>query len=90
MLNLKLFNYRPVVATEGKITTQGIRRGSVILIDPSINVTPLKTRTVEDTELIGVKVVGDTKKTYKNPFELWTVYSGPNNQEARKCKTMLN
>jgi len=90
MLNLKFLNYRPVAATEGKITTKGTRRGSVILIDPSLNVTPLRTRTIKDTEMIGVKVVGDTKKTYKNPFELWTVYSGPYNQEFKKCKTMLN
>ena len=63
MLNLKFGNYRPVVATEGKKTTQGTRRGSVILIDPSLNVTPLKNRTVKDIEMIGVKVVGNTQKT---------------------------
>ena len=49
----------------------------------------IEERTIDKTELLGVKVVGDTEQTYVHPFELWTAYSGPIRSEAIKCKKML-
>lgn len=90
MLALKISGYRPVAATEGvKSKNKLQRRGSVILVDLFLNIQPLKERTVEGIELIGVKVAGDTTKTFEKPFELWTVYSGPYKEEAIECKKML-
>ena len=89
LLALKIRGYRAIAATEGIKTTNGPRRGSVILVDLFLNVEPLKERTVGITEMIGVRVTGDTEKTYENPFELWNVYSGPYKKEALECKKML-
>ena len=91
LLEIKIRGYRAVVATEFlKPTRKKQRRGSVILVDLFLNVQPLKERSEDGIEMIGVKVVGDTEKTYKNPFELWTVYSGPCKGEAHKCSKMLS
>ena len=85
-MNLKIeykakVSYRVVVTTEGVKDTNGTRRGSVILVDPLINVQPLKERTRGKTELIGVKIVGDSEGTYNDSFELGTAYSGPYSTE---------
>ena len=60
-----LNGYRIVAATEGfkaKSEKGGHRRVCAILVDSSINVTPLKEKTKGDVELIGVLVRGDTDK----------------------------
>ena len=89
LLELKIRGYRAIVATEGMKTPNVHRRGSAIFVDLFLNVQPLKERTVGKGEMIGVKVVGDTEKTFENPFELWTAYSGPYRKEAAICKKML-
>ena len=88
MLSLKIEGYQPVAATEG-VKEMRQRRGSVILVDYFTNVQPLKERTTKGVELIGVKVVGSTTRTFDKPFELWTVYSGPTRKEAIKCKGLI-
>lgn len=91
MLALKLRGYRSVAATEATLSKSQkcTRRGCVILVDLFLNVQPLKERTENKTELIGIKIIGDVEKTYTNPFEVWTLYSGPNHKEAKKCSHML-
>ena len=79
-----------VAATDGFQTTRNVnRRGCAIFVDLFLNVVPLKERTVDQVEMVGVKIVGDTEKTFKDSFELWTAYSGPNKKDALKCKQML-
>ena len=62
-------------------STQGLRqyRSSAILVERSDNLSlqiqPLKKRLENKVELIGVKVIGDTTKTYKKPFEIWSARS---------------
>ena len=90
LLKLKLRGYRVVAATDGFQTTRNVnRRGCAIFVDLFLNVVPLKERTVDQVEMVGVKIVGDTEKTFKDSFELWTAYSGPNKKDALKCKQML-
>jgi hypothetical protein len=89
ILSLKIQGYRAIVATEGMETKNGHRRGSAIFVDLFLNVQPLKERTVGKVEMVGVRIAGDTEKTFKNPFELWTAYSGPWKKEALVCKKML-
>jgi hypothetical protein len=97
MLKLKIRGYRPIVATDQNDTDNKGRRGSVILVDHFLNVQILKERSVKvkakgktkKIEMIGVKVLGDTEKTYQNPFELWTVYSGPYTEEEPKLNNLL-
>ncbi len=91
LMKLKLANYRPVAASEGMKTRAGtIRRGSVIIVDTQIVVEPLPERSKKHIELIGVKVIGDSKSRLENPFELWSAYSGPNSQEATTFTSMLD
>ena len=90
MLALKIRGYRSVAATEATLSkSKSIRRGCVILVDLFLNVQSLKERTENTTELIGIKVIGDAEKTYINPFEVWTLYSGPYRGEAKKSSHML-
>jgi len=90
---IKLQDYKPVVATapdktKAKVpnnpgkTTLIQRRASAIFVDRELHVQPLKERTKTLVELIGVRVVGDTRKTYKDPFDLWSVYCVPGGKEA--------
>ena len=79
MMQLKIPGYRPVAASKG-IIKRGKplnRRGCVILVEDSVNVQPLKERTHNKVEMIGVKIIGDNNKKYEVPYELWCVYSGP-------------
>jgi len=59
------------------------------LTDLFLNVQPLKERSENGIELIGVKVVGDTDKKYNKPFELWSIYSGPSKKEAQRSSKMI-
>ena len=89
-MKLKILNYRPAAATEGMINAAGgIRRGSVILVDPLINYQHLKERTKGHTELIGVRIIGNSETTFDNPFELWTAYIGPYSKESIVFTKML-
>jgi len=90
LLKLKLARtYRTVAATDGIKTRKTHRRGCAILIDSNLNVTALKERSKNNVEMIGVKVTGNSNATFKNPFELWTAYSGPYKKDALKCKQIL-
>ena len=101
MLALRLTNrrtnttYKAKVATNsfktisGSQTKQIDRRGSVILVEESINVLPLKERSHNGVELIGIKLVGDTDNTYTNPFELWTIYSPPYKSQGLACRRLV-
>ena len=95
LMKLKIPGYRPVAASQGVISRASsikktsVRRGSVILVDLLLNVQPLKERTRGNTELIGVKVIGDSSGTYDKPFDIWTVYSGPYQKEGEICTRMI-
>ena len=65
------------------------RRASAILVDRELHVQPLKERTKKLIELIGVRVVGDARKTYEDPFDLWSVYCGPNRKEGEQLSRLL-
>ena len=58
-------------------------------MDSQINFQLLKERTRGKTELIGVKIIGDSERTYDDPFELWTAYSGPYSTEITVFTKML-
>ena len=88
-MSLKIPGYSPAIATEGVKETKITRSGSVILIDPLIKFQLLKERTRGKTELIGVKIVGDSERTYDDPFELWTTYIGPYSPEIIGFTNML-
>ena len=96
LMKLKIEDYRPVTASAGMQVTalagtqaRGTRRGSVILVDNHLVVQSLDERSREKTELIGIKIVGDTTSTYNNPIDLWTAYSGPDRDEANTFVEML-
>ena len=95
LMTIKMRGYRAVVATGGQRSkSQCQRRGSVILVDMFLNVQVLRERSMqgekgEVVELIGIKVIGDADKTFDNPFELWTAYSGPYSKEAKIFAKML-
>ena len=94
MYAMKISGYRTVAATSPDMIahkTQGQRqyRSSAILIDLTLNVQTLKERSKGKVELIGIKVIGDTTITYKNPFEIWSVYSGPYVKEAKICSRLI-
>ena len=90
LMKLKIRGYRAVISTDGQRSkSNSRRRGSVILVDMFVNAQALPERTKQGVELIGIKVIGDADKTYKDPFELWTAYSGPYSKEAQIFASML-
>ena len=98
MKKLKIEGYTPVVASAGMPTKQGVRRGSVILTDRYLVATPLKERShlwqtppksETITELIGIKIIGNSNNTYPQPIELWSAYSGPTRPEAAIFTSIL-
>ena len=89
--DINLRGYRSAVSTKKALKTKGkhIRRGSTILVDRSVNIKRLKERSLNGVELIGVTVVGSTGKTYKQPFDLWTIYNPPNKDTEKTCIEMI-
>ena len=90
MLKIKIPGYRPVKASMGKLFMRNNepmqRRGSVILVADRVNVQPLGELSSADTKLIGVKLVGESLKDYREPLELWTIYRA---KEATACTSLI-
>ena len=96
-ISFKLPGYRLITSTPATPSRAGLpRRGSAILINSTINVKALKSRTTKlqterelTIELIGLKVLGTLTETYTEPFEIWTAYCSNTLKEYKKFSQML-
>ena len=81
MDNVVISGYRVINTTIPNAKQQW---GSMILIAENYNAEPLNTKQEqkENVEIIGVRISGNTKTTWKQPIQIWNLYSPPHKEAS--------